>query len=47
MSKWIAERVLEPILSETEGIDNAPSGLVELLEGKNNGKSVLNIAQAE
>ncbi|VUC36289.1 unnamed protein product [Clonostachys rosea] len=43
VGQWIAEGSFTPVLSETNGIENAPQGLVQLLEGKNVGKALLNL----
>lgn len=41
--KWLVDGSLKSKTSLTEGIDNAPGGLVGLFEGKNFGKAVLRI----
>ena len=41
VGRWISDGSFSVIMSETKGIDNAPQGLVDLLEGKNVGKSIL------
>lgn len=43
VSQWIAEGSFKPVLSETNGIDQAAQGLVELFEGNNVGKALLNL----
>lgn len=47
MQKWIHEGTFKVKLSVTEGIDNAPDGLVGMLQGKNFGKAVLKIANLD
>jgi len=44
VSKWLHEGSFKALTSVTEGIDNAPEGLVGMLQGKNFGKAVLRIA---
>lgn len=43
LSAWIADGTFKPKLHATEGIDNAAQGFVDMLEGKNFGKAILNI----
>ncbi|KAK3496039.1 hypothetical protein B0T13DRAFT_276477 [Neurospora crassa] len=43
LSKWIAEGSVKFKLHVTEGIDNAPKGLVGIFKGENFGKAVLHI----
>ncbi|KAJ8066162.1 hypothetical protein OCU04_005252 [Sclerotinia nivalis] len=47
VSKWLADGSFKATLSVTEGIDNGPEGLIGMLQGKNFGKAVLKIADAE
>lgn len=47
VSKWLADGSFKATLSVTEGIDNSPEGLIGMLQGKNFGKAVLKIADAE
>ncbi|RMZ73756.1 hypothetical protein GMOD_00004546 [Pyrenophora seminiperda CCB06] len=44
LSKWLAEGTFKAKISTTEGIDNAVEGFLGMLEGKNFGKAVLQIA---
>jgi NADPH-dependent curcumin reductase CurA len=44
VSKWLHDGTFKAKMSVTEGIDNAPEGLVGMLQGKNFGKAVLRIA---
>lgn len=46
VQKWLHEGTFKPQLTVTEGIDNAPEGLLSLFQGKNFGKAVLEIAKA-
>ena len=46
VSKWLHDGSFKAKTSVTEGIDNAPEGLVGMLQGKNFGKAVLKIADA-
>lgn len=41
VQKWIKEGSFKVLIHETEGIDNAPEGLVGIFYGKNKGKAVL------
>ncbi|KAM5453439.1 hypothetical protein MaudCBS49596_002641 [Microsporum audouinii] len=43
VSKWIKDGSFKPLIAETEGIDNAPEGLVGMFHGKNLGKAVLKL----
>lgn len=47
ISKWLHEGTFKAKISVTDGIDNAPAGLIGMLEGKNFGKAVLRIADPE
>jgi NADPH-dependent curcumin reductase CurA len=47
VSKWLAEGTFKAKMSVTDGIDNAPEGLVGMLQGKNFGKAVLKIADVQ
>ena len=44
LQKWLAEGTFKAKLSVTEGIDNAADGFLGMLEGRNFGKAVLQIA---
>lgn len=44
VGEWLSDGSLKAVISETLGIDNAPQGLVELLQGKNIGKALVKIA---
>jgi len=44
VSKWISEGSFKAQQSITEGIDNAPQGLLGLFKGENFGKAILKIA---
>jgi NADPH-dependent curcumin reductase CurA len=44
VQKWISEGSFKTQMSVTKGIDNAASGLIGMLEGKNFGKAVLEIS---
>ncbi|KAL4882136.1 hypothetical protein BJY04DRAFT_217460 [Aspergillus karnatakaensis] len=43
VQSWIADGSFDPVMSITKGIDNAATGLVELFEGRNIGKAVLDL----
>jgi NADPH-dependent curcumin reductase CurA len=43
VGKWIAEGTFKATFSETDGIEEAPEGLVGMLNGENFGKAVLKI----
>ncbi|KAF7555439.1 hypothetical protein G7Z17_g2141 [Cylindrodendrum hubeiense] len=43
VSKWIIDGSFKPVMSETNGIDQAAQGLVELFKGNNVGKALLNV----
>ncbi|KAF2401775.1 NAD(P)-binding protein [Trichodelitschia bisporula] len=47
VQKWIADGSFKAKLSVTEGIDNAAEGFVGMLQGKNFGKAVLQIADLD
>lgn len=47
VGKWIADKTLKVIMSETRRIDNAARGLVDLFEGKNVGKAFLSFGVDE
>ncbi|KAL2063290.1 hypothetical protein VTL71DRAFT_5095 [Oculimacula yallundae] len=47
VAKWLSEGTFKAKMSVTEGIDNAPEGLIGMLQGKNFGKAVLKIADHE
>ena len=47
VAKWIHEGTFKAKQSITEGIDNAPTGLVGMLKGDNFGKAVLKIAELD
>ncbi|EMD59536.1 hypothetical protein GGP41_004424 [Bipolaris sorokiniana] len=44
LQKWLADGTFKAQISVTEGIDNAVDGFLGMLEGKNFGKAVLQIA---
>jgi len=44
VQKWIADGSFKAKMSVTEGIDHAAEGLIGMLEGKNFGKAVLQVA---
>ncbi|PGH12063.1 hypothetical protein AJ80_06882 [Polytolypa hystricis UAMH7299] len=43
VQKWIKEGSFKPMISETDGIDNAAKGLVGIFHGENVGKAVLKL----
>ncbi|GKT93318.1 zinc-binding dehydrogenase [Colletotrichum tofieldiae] len=43
LQKWLSEGSVKAKLAVTEGIDNAPDGLIGMLTGKNFGKAVLKV----
>jgi len=47
LQKWIKEGTFKSKLSLTEGIEQAPQGLVDMLTGKNFGKAVLVIKEMD
>lgn len=47
LQKWLSEGSFKAKLSVTEGIDNAIDGFLGMLEGRNFGKAVLQIADLE
>ena len=47
VAKWLHDGSLKARISVTDGIDNAPRGFVDMLQGKNFGKAVLKIADVE
>lgn len=47
VAKWLHDGSFKAKISVTDGIDNAPEGFVGMLQGKNFGKAVLKIADAE
>ena len=47
VAKWISEGTFKAKQSITEGIDNAPTGLIGMLKGENFGKAVLKIADLD
>lgn len=47
LQKWLSEGTFKAKLSVTEGIDNGVEGFIGMLEGKNFGKAVLQIADLE
>jgi len=47
VAKWLDDGSFKAKISVTDGIDNAPDGFVGMLQGKNFGKAVLKIAEAE
>lgn len=44
LQKWLSEGTFKATISVVDGIDNAAEGLIGMLEGKNFGKTVLQIA---
>jgi NADPH-dependent curcumin reductase CurA len=44
LQKWLSEGTFKAKISVTEGIDNGVDGFLGMLEGKNFGKAVLQIA---
>lgn len=47
LQKWLSEGTFKAKISVTEGIDNAVDGFLGMLEGRNFGKAVLQIADLE
>lgn len=47
MGKWVAERKIRYLEQIVDGLENAPSALQGLLEGKNFGKLVIRVGQEE
>lgn len=47
LQKWIADGSFKATFSVTEGIDNAIEGFLGMLQGKNFGKAVLQIADLD
>ena len=47
VQKWIADGSFKATTSLTKGIDDGPAGLLGMLEGKNFGKAILEIAPLE
>ena len=47
VGKWIYEGTFKAKQSITEGIDNAPTGLLGMLKGDNFGKAILKIADLD
>jgi NADPH-dependent curcumin reductase CurA len=47
LQKWLSEGTFKATISVTEGIDNGAEGFIGMLEGKNFGKTVLQIADLE
>ena len=47
LQKWLSEGTFKATISVTEGIDNAVDGFLGMLQGKNFGKAVLQIADIE
>lgn len=45
VQKWIHEGSFKSQQSVTHGIENAPEGLIGMLEGKNFGKAVLEVSK--
>lgn len=45
VQKWIHEGTFKAQQSITEGIENAPAGLIGMFEGKNFGKAVLEVSK--
>lgn len=47
LQKWLADGTFKAKISVTEGIDNAIDGFLGMLQGRNFGKAVLQIAELE
>jgi NADPH-dependent curcumin reductase CurA len=47
LQKWLSEGTFKATISVTEGIDNAVDGFLGMLQGKNFGKTVLQIADLQ
>jgi NADPH-dependent curcumin reductase CurA len=47
LQKWLSEGTFKAQQSVTEGIDNAVDGFLGMLEGRNFGKAVLQIADLQ
>ena len=45
VQKWIHDGSFKAQQSVTEGIENAPEGLIGMFEGKNFGKAVLEVSK--
>lgn len=45
VQKWISEGTFKAQQSITEGIENAPEGLIGMFEGKNFGKTILEVCK--
>jgi NADPH-dependent curcumin reductase CurA len=45
LSKWISEGKIKYRETVTEGLENAPQGLRDVLSGKNFGKQVIKVAE--
>lgn len=45
VQKWIHEGTFKAQQSITEGIENAPDGLIGMFEGRNFGKAVLEVSK--
>ena len=45
VQKWIHEGTFKAQQSVTEGIENAPDGLIGMFEGRNFGKAVLEVSK--
>ncbi|KAJ5361864.1 NAD(P)-binding protein [Penicillium brevicompactum] len=43
MSKWLADGTFTPIMHDINGMDNSVQGLIDLFNGKNVGKAVVNL----
>jgi NADPH-dependent curcumin reductase CurA len=47
VSKWIADGSIKAKMSVTKGIDNSIGGFIGMLQGKNFGKTILEISPLE
>ena len=45
LQKWISDGSFKTAVSVTDGIDNAGEGFLGMLEGKNFGKTVLQVSK--
>ncbi|MCJ1443986.1 MAG: hypothetical protein MMC23_004486 [Stictis urceolatum] len=46
VGEWVSKGEMKPTQTFTDGMDNAPRGFVDMLEGKNLGKATLKLAQS-
>ena len=47
LSAWIADGTFKVKYSITKGVENGPEGFIGMLEGKNFGKAVLQVAEVD